>query len=278
MASKLHIDYLMHRKHKYIAKIGEGVKAKYFYTQEALDAYKKALSSKDEKAVLDTAKNNYNKAANEYNNAAERQNAANDRIRDAGALDFKERNEAKKERDKAYEDRKTAQTKMLKETENLTNAQVNYMWSKKPIGKISDVVSTHEMLKETKDQRKAAAKAKAKGGPEDTDNVKKADTSKNDNTTKPIDNETDRVVDRVKYEAKTAEIGEKAQKRIADTEQKYGSESVRTYAAAGRGLAEISANELMKALNETGNGKTDDAIVNAVKKGEDFLRRLGMKR
>ena len=47
-------DTMAHEeKHKYIAKIGEGVKARYFYTQEALDAYKKALSSKDEKAALE---------------------------------------------------------------------------------------------------------------------------------------------------------------------------------------------------------------------------------
>ena len=46
-----HTDELYHGKHKYIAKIGEGVKARYFYTQEALEAYKKALSSKDEKAA-----------------------------------------------------------------------------------------------------------------------------------------------------------------------------------------------------------------------------------
>lgn len=48
-------DELYHGKHKYIAKIGEGAKARYFYTQEALAAYKKALSSKDEKAALDKA-------------------------------------------------------------------------------------------------------------------------------------------------------------------------------------------------------------------------------
>lgn len=47
-----HTDELNHANHKYIAKIGEGVKARYFYTQESLSAYKKALSSKDEKAAL----------------------------------------------------------------------------------------------------------------------------------------------------------------------------------------------------------------------------------
>lgn len=50
-----HTEELNHAEHKYIAKIGEGVKARYFYTQEALNAYKKALSSKDEKAALDKA-------------------------------------------------------------------------------------------------------------------------------------------------------------------------------------------------------------------------------
>lgn len=33
-------------KHKYIAKIGEGIKARYFYTQEQIDAYKNAMSGK----------------------------------------------------------------------------------------------------------------------------------------------------------------------------------------------------------------------------------------
>ena len=39
-------DELYH--HKYIAKIGYGPSARYFYTQEQLNAYRKALSSKDE--------------------------------------------------------------------------------------------------------------------------------------------------------------------------------------------------------------------------------------
>ena len=52
-----HTEELSHASHKYIAKIGEGVKAKYFYTQEALNAYKKALSSKDERAELGKALN-----------------------------------------------------------------------------------------------------------------------------------------------------------------------------------------------------------------------------
>ena len=42
-------DEIYHGDHKYIAKIGKGKDAKYFYTQEALNAYKRALSSKDEK-------------------------------------------------------------------------------------------------------------------------------------------------------------------------------------------------------------------------------------
>lgn len=43
-------DELYH--HKYIAKIGSGKNARYFYNQSEWDAYKKAFSSKDE---LDTA-------------------------------------------------------------------------------------------------------------------------------------------------------------------------------------------------------------------------------
>lgn len=39
-------DELYH--HKYIAKIGSGKDARYFYSQSELDAYKKAFSSKDE--------------------------------------------------------------------------------------------------------------------------------------------------------------------------------------------------------------------------------------
>lgn len=44
------------KNHKYIAKIGEGINAKYFYTREELAAYKRALSSKDEAANVDRAK------------------------------------------------------------------------------------------------------------------------------------------------------------------------------------------------------------------------------
>lgn len=39
------------KNHKYIAKIGEGVKARYFYTQQELDAYKKELKAKGEQSV-----------------------------------------------------------------------------------------------------------------------------------------------------------------------------------------------------------------------------------
>lgn len=53
-------DGLEHKeKHKYIAKIGEGINARYFYTIEAFNAYKKALSSKDEKAAADSAQKKY---------------------------------------------------------------------------------------------------------------------------------------------------------------------------------------------------------------------------
>ena len=52
-----HTDELNHANHKYIAKIGEGKNAKYFYTQEALDAYKKGLSKGTDTAnKLNTAK------------------------------------------------------------------------------------------------------------------------------------------------------------------------------------------------------------------------------
>lgn len=53
-------DELMHwglpgGKHKYIAKIGEGKAAKYFYTQEQLDAYKNGLSGKVQRGATNVA-------------------------------------------------------------------------------------------------------------------------------------------------------------------------------------------------------------------------------
>ena len=44
---------------KYIAKIKKGAKTRYIYTQKELEAYKKALSSKDEQQALDKAKKKY---------------------------------------------------------------------------------------------------------------------------------------------------------------------------------------------------------------------------
>ena len=38
----------MSRSHKYIHKIVQNGKTRYFYTKQELDAYRKALSSKDE--------------------------------------------------------------------------------------------------------------------------------------------------------------------------------------------------------------------------------------
>lgn len=39
-------DELFHNQHKYIAKIGEGKDARYFYSQEELDAYKNEANKK----------------------------------------------------------------------------------------------------------------------------------------------------------------------------------------------------------------------------------------
>jgi hypothetical protein len=115
-------DEIYHGDHKYIAKIGSGPNAKYFYTQEALNAYKQALSSKDEKAAMVKAENHP----------------------DVQKIDG------------GYMTTNKEAGKRLEET------SIDYYESKKLKGKLKDVAEVHKEIKAEKETVKAEKKQQRK--------------------------------------------------------------------------------------------------------------------
>lgn len=255
--NKIHVDYLMHRnvntRHKYIAKIGEGINARYFYTMDALNKYKQALSSKDEKAAYEKARSGPDVEKTVY--------------------DFGDGTKSTSYNAKTPE----AEKRMSETREAYTNAQTMQ-------GKIDAVKEAHTEIKREKAVREAVKDPK-KAVEKTAKDAKKNLTNKVDDAAKeakkaakPVVNEVDKTADRAKYEAKKHAINAEATLRVKNAERKYGKESVQSYAEVGKGLAKLGANELLRALNEQGSGRADDAIVNTVKKGKKTLNRILGKR
>lgn len=277
MDKKLHIDYLMHRnvntKHKYIAKIGEGINARYFYTMEALNAYKQALSSKDEKATLDKA--NAEEAASDkrFDDAAAKRNAVDKEWKESGALKKmtlrKELNEAKREEGKAFLESEEARKKA-------DNAAMDYRNAKTLKGKVEAVKETHADLQKKKTQRKAKTEVEntvndaKKTVKNKADDVKKTVEQK----AKPVTKKADQAADRVKYEGKKQAIEAEYAVKTGVAKARYGEGSKEAVREEAKIYAKYGMNEIMKSLNEVGEGRLDDHVEKTIKKGKKFVDRL----
>lgn len=90
---------------KYLAKIGKGINARYFYTKEEIEAYKKALSSKDEKARMDKSQKQYDKTSK----AAAKANKQYERASQKAAVAKSKLIKADSEYKEAYSQREESQ-------------------------------------------------------------------------------------------------------------------------------------------------------------------------
>ena len=141
-------DTLEHKeKPKYIAKIGEGAQARYFYTMEAFNAYKKALSSKDEAAAVEKAQNHPDIKLDEYD-------LGNGRKITSWTTTNKEAGDALDKADMAYYESKTLK------------------------GKAKAVKETYKDLKETRQERKENAKSKVTTAEPDAKTAQESRTKK----------------------------------------------------------------------------------------------------
>lgn len=141
---------LIHKQHKYIAKQKTGNKTRYFYTQEELAAYKRALSSRDEKAAYENSQNKAKAAIKNYEDVSYK-----NMHKTVLALPGKKKNEAQAEIDNA---KKEANKAIAEKDAN----KEKYEKSQTLKGKVEDVKKVNAQVKERKAEEKAAKKADRK--------------------------------------------------------------------------------------------------------------------
>ena len=244
--SKHYVDYLMHRNvntsHKYIAKIGEGVNARYFYTLEALNAYKKALSGQDEKANLQQVRNSPDVKKHEY------------KFDDGtSSTSYSGTNRA-------------AQAKLDKATQD-------YNDSRTIKGRMEDVKEAHQQVKQQKALRNVVEDPKGQVEKQ----VKTAGKKVSKEASK-VSKDADRIADDAKYAAKDKAIKAETAAKMAKNAAKYGKDDLSVQYEQKKGQVRTTMNDVMRSLNNVGNGRLDDHVEKTIKKGRKIVDRLAGRR
>lgn len=257
-------DTLEHKeKPRYIAKIGEGVKARYFYTVEAYNAYKKALSSKDEmnelKKVTGVEDNaGYDAEATAVTRAMNKKEQGGEGSTEAAnALDeyqksktIKGKVDAVKETYKELQSKRPAATKTDPEKTTETKTEPK---SKKEIG---SGIKEYAKAVSSSDEKHAEADAKAKADKANVDYQKKLDAF----------NEVDGTLQLKKRKEALAEL-EKAAAEASKANAEYSK-------AQQAHLDSITSNKV-KAVAEVFD-KRNPEVSKRIKKGRDWVKsRLG---
>ena len=86
--------------------------------------------------------------------------------------------------------------------------------------------------------------------------------------------EASRALDNAKYDAQMQLKGGVHGLNIEKQKTMYGEGSKEHVVATGKALADLGATQVLKQLNQVGSGKADDAVVKAVNKGRDFMKKL----
>lgn len=255
------------KSHKYIAKIGEGIKARYFYTQEELNAYKNALSSKDEKAAVDKRQKQYDKASK----ASDIANAQYKKASQERANAYADMAKADGEYRRAQSERSASQRigkESIKGTIKSTSKQKGLK------NKVHELTTGEKYQKQASDKQDQASKNRIKATEKSTEaDNKQVDAYVNAHNTNLEKNEARKKLDKAQdnYDSVTKLGGRSA--ALSKELDKHG------HKTAAKGASKVS-----KMLSKIGNMKiSDSTIVREAKyhvitenmNGKDIAERYG---